>query len=401
MFPSLVLFGLLCAADVPAQESPVAALPAVSGTVKDDQGREQADVVVAAISYFAAPPKTWLTMTDAKGKFQFKYLRLSAECTLVVTALKRGWFAEQVVLKFDQPSVQSAAIVLKPAQTRTITVLDPDGKPVPNAVVSKLMYVNSEPPKQSVSLFDFSEQFPLRSDAQGQIALDILPGAKIWTDLTVQTPLWGEQEHQFQAEDEGTFRLLPVGKFSGRLVAPAGLSAKGIQVFIESRDPKGSFKFSDRFTVGRTQVLTDAEGRFTLLHLAAGDVSVAAYLDLAQPLRPPLGAGRTWARVPLAVGGAGEVELTLTRALKVTGLVLEAGTDRPVVGATVGPRASGEPIAVTDAAGRYSLYIDRTNVRVDVKSAPPPYRVFSAPSAGKAGRIDADVLELDPIELRK
>ncbi len=144
-----------------------------------------------------------------------------------------------------------------------------------------------------------------------------------------------ERERALAAEDPLLLEVQPTEPVSGRVAVPAGVSAQGLVV--------------QALNVPGVATTTDADGRFAIDHLPG------------RPFEPrlivtSLPAGYTH-RVAKARAGMRDLEITVSRANTVSGVVVTAGTGQTHHFATVrhdhGPR--GQEVFRLDEFGRFVL----------------------------------------------
>src|SRR5438034_103591 len=127
MHALFLTLGLLVAQDAAAESVRLA------GTVKDDQGQPQANVLIHVVNRDGRGPNaTDSTRTNERGEFHLTVKPRSGWLTFV-TALKHGWSSKTLRLDPRAMPWEPLEFAFKPAAMRMITVLDPEGKPAAGA----------------------------------------------------------------------------------------------------------------------------------------------------------------------------------------------------------------------------------------------------------------------------
>jgi protocatechuate 3,4-dioxygenase beta subunit len=166
-----------------------------------------------------------------------------------------------------------------------------------------------------------------RTDKNGRFILRALAGK---VTIAVQVPGYGEQERALVVDErtkEQTFQLvIENARLRGQVLAPDGGAAAGVAVRVIDG-------------VSRRRGITDAQGRFTIEHVATGNYTV----ELSGPDYPAK-------RVELVTEQWREVRLENGGALRV--LVRDAQSNTPLAGTRV---EVGGVARTTDASGVVEL----------------------------------------------
>ena len=246
---------------------------------------------------------------------------------------------------------------------------------------------------------ELSRQAEVTTDAQGRAEVDAFTPEEIAT-IEVWSEAFGTQPRHFALAAPGpkVVRLRAVGRVSGRLMANDPAAARGWTVSATTYPDDDPAARGSR--AGTGHATTDDEGRFDIPTLASGRLSIS--------LTPPDGAdhvpepGHDTARV-LKADGASEIEIGLSKGVKVEGLVRERGTGTPLAGTTVNimtPSSAtrGYPVRA-DAEGRYTFRSLPGKVSVQVTGLPPAF--VRAPDLSLRGLTVPEGVErfaLPPIE---
>ncbi len=299
--------------------------------------------------------------TDASGSFT---LNVPAEAVarrsprpLAIWAMAPGSERRLAVRRLprivlaDDPPVR---LEIGPPVRAEMTVQEPGGKPVAAAKVV---------PTRAADL-PFPD--PLRHDLAAttdEHGRAVLPGLARETldEVRIEAPGFGTQiirtpHSQVPIADSrvNAVTLAPVGRITGRLVAPGNELVPGVTIHATTQG--GGYAGSG--TVGLADVACDAQGRFEIAAIAEGTLTLRLEFD---PEHGTLLRGETPKRLVVATGKTTELAVPLRRTLKVQGLVREKGTKRPIAGVKVALNGNygGDHFAVTDAKGKFAGRIVR------------------------------------------
>lgn len=214
-------------------------------------------------------------------------------------------------------------------------VVDPTGSPVAAATVT------CRAEREIVALTDANGRFELSSEATG-------------CRTFATHPLFGPSEPVWLAIGaDNTFRLTASGAVSGIVVDEQGAALPKYLLAIESFVAAAS-EADAPTQLGRTLRVDDSSGAFLWQGLMPGSYVLAA----SAAERPPARSSRFAIEVGRTTAG---VRIVLLRGAKLTGVVTDADSKRPVEGATVGldgasfPGASAVAEVKTDGSGAYAL----------------------------------------------
>jgi RNA polymerase sigma factor (sigma-70 family) len=317
----------------------------VGGRVLDQDQRpvDGATVVVSVRKQYAdseQKPDLFLvsTKTDADGRWSFSNVPEHPDAVGVGTyhhlyLTELDWFRVDDFQPLSALRDQSAVLRLRRGTRIDGTVLDPDGRPVPDATVvygdGILTMANRIP--------------PVKADSHGRFTLGITPGAI--SVLTARRAGFGPVQQTIRVATEPqrvTLRLQPPRTLGGRVVDRAGRPIARATLTVRSWRGSGSLE---------QEVTTDSNGRF-LLHDAPGDeVRVGVYAEgYVQQNHVPV------------VPGA-ENQIVLASPTTVKGTVVDAETGQPI------PRFSLVHGTVWNAGERL---IWQPNLRADEEAVKAP-----------------------------
>ncbi|HZF52238.1 MAG TPA: carboxypeptidase regulatory-like domain-containing protein [Polyangiaceae bacterium] len=213
-------------------------------------------------------------------------------------------------------------------------VLDPDGKPVPRAVVT-------------------CDEKNLTATTNDEGRFELGPEA-IGCSAATMHPSFGPSERvTLRAGDGNVLRLAGGGAIAGVVLDESGSPVPSYLLAIESFRASGD-PSTARPPTGRPRTFSDPAGQFLLERLPPGRYVLTASSDGRPPARSSsieVEAGRT----------THHVRITLARGATLSGTILDGETRRPIAGARVvldaatstGANAIGG--ATSDASGAYSL----------------------------------------------
>jgi len=266
-----------------------------------------------------------------------------------------------------------------PAAGFRMKVLDPDGTPLAGALVLATSWAVLQgarpvrspdcPPKVLRSRWEVS------ADDEGVAVLPVAGRAEIVRGVEITSPRHGRQEFHNDVESPGgwTVRLAPVGRVSGQVMAGRPEAVRGLIVLATTRAEVSRDEENPIYVEGSAQATTDAQGRFEIPAVAAGELS----LEFELPPRPshlpePLQSVR------LEAGTTRTFEVTLKPAVRVRGIVREKATGEPLPDVSIrveSPSSSASDGSLrTDAAGRFETYVlpGDLSLEADARSGHPP-----------------------------
>jgi peroxiredoxin/protocatechuate 3,4-dioxygenase beta subunit len=278
------------------------------------------------------------TRTDADGRWSFSGVPEHSDGVAVGTYHHLYLTGENFfpVDHFEPESAlrnHSAVLKLRRGTRIDGTVVGPDGRPVPGAVVlygpDKSQAVNSIP--------------PVTADAHGRFTLGIAPGAI--SVLTARGAGFGPALETIRVGTEPqhvTLALQPPRSVAGRVADSAGRPIAGATLSV------GSWRGVESL---EEDITTDADGRFLWKEAPADEVRTDVY-------------AKGYVRrsdVPMIAGAPNRIVMTSPTSVK--GTVVDAGTGQPI------PRFSLEHGTVWNAGERV---IWQRNMRADEEAKKDP-----------------------------
>ena len=349
----------------------------------------------------------------------FHKLRLAAFTFLLVAAgaTCAGYRARLFAIKDEPrrpPAAAQSQVAAKaeptaaaPAPGRMLVggrVLDPQGKPVPNAAV--MVYARTNLPTPSVAepigtaRCDGSGRFRVETPRTSSLTHDLIgaiaiaPGhAAGWVEL--------DPDAKQLAAD---ITLRPEQVIAGRLLDVKGLPARGVDVSVDSmghvvRDSSNPLRerlegppfwsnHAKDLPAWPAPAITDTEGRFTI-H------GVGRAMRVMLGVRDPRFALQSIPVDTDAIAASKQVSLALEPARNVTGRVTYADTGKPVPHAQISvgswKQGTGTPAyGETDGEGRFRVNSwsgDRYDVRVFPRGATLPGRRKKVRVAQRGARV--------------
>jgi hypothetical protein len=370
----------------------------VSGRVVDASAKPVAGAVVRMLSVKTAGDGQEYevdvaTKTDAEGRFKLavpkRWLRQSTTFRqeLGIVAAHDGRMTGVEFSRYSAPPGEGLELVLPATGEMSIAVRSPQGAPVAGAAVTiNALHVDevradlteqelralSSPVKKSPNGYIISRGvIPLpkdlsavlgKTDDKGRVTTTRIAPEQVG-GVQVESAEYGEQavvllpwQNQKKLADwPAKITLQPVGRVRGQLVG-APLAVAGREVTVVTNTDA-----NERMFGGRTTVRTDAEGKFDVPKIAIGAVRVLVNFDPKMPDRV------AEAKKPsqLKAGAIVDVKLDLKPAVRLTGVVLDSQSKKPV--ADVSVLAGTEQLATstfTDADGKFTVWVAPGKVTV-------------------------------------
>ncbi|WP_165069100.1 carboxypeptidase regulatory-like domain-containing protein [Paludisphaera rhizosphaerae] len=256
----------------------------------------------------------------------------------------------------DQPRQTAPPADGREGRDFELTVLGPDGKPIPEAEVQLRMNPRSPADRIRRGTFVKEQRYDLfvKADAEGRVALELPAKVErfdVFVDIPNYGPFWAGWRRAEAIPPRLTASLDRAWIVGGVIVDAAGKPIEGASV-----RPSVQYKTSPDnpavVLLGQT-VTTDATGawRFDKVPGGLNEVHVEINHPNYRPNRPSL----TWARFGLAPGVKPTAAITLDAGLSVTGKITdEAGA--PIADALVRTKFLNDiREARTGADGAYTL----------------------------------------------
>lgn len=306
---------------------------AVEGQVSDPQGRPIPEAEVRLTAAGGSPaasgpdesPSPIFTGPD--GSFRIEDRRPGETVDLVV---QHAGYAPASAPGLRLPREQPVRIVLQPTATVAGSTVDPDGHPVPGALILVL-------PSNPVHVGGADRSLQAQSDENGRFQIEgVRPGS-----FEIRATAPGRQEARLAGLEAQAGQdlqgievvLTPGAVLAGRVLSPAGQPVPGAEV---SLLPEGSATVS-LLSVGA--VLSDEQGRYRLEGISPGTHAVRAEHEEYRPVQRRLD----------VQAGANTLDLTLEPGAALSGRVVDP-LGAPVAGARVflRPRSDESPRGLPD-----------------------------------------------------
>ncbi len=336
---------------------------------KPDMAREL-PVVVAADGLPVAGATVWLTQRDihARGNPPLAVVdkgrtdatgtcRLSLPVDLINNPPGRefGVIAHQAgraltAAEFHQRSVpKELRLELSAEATTRLTLVDPDGRPIPKATV--LVGAIHRGPAFISLPEEVKAMLTAESDAQGKVELRGVSAEQVH-ELHVSCPSRGRQLFSYynrvRLEDRVVLRA--TGAIEGRVTCddPKRLGGLPVQIVSIAFDKQPT----ESAAYGYVEARTDADGRFRVPMIGDGKLIVRVWEPEDLPYRSIPLKGHA-----VRAGETTTVEVPLTPAVLCRGVVVESGSGKPLAGAAVRSATETQKFdARTDAEGKYQVY---------------------------------------------
>lgn len=346
----------------------IAATVPVTGRVVDGDGRAVtgAEVMLAegttpirntprgrisTPAVLASPAILARGKTDAQGRFRVELPRRSSDLEYRVRPLVLwGWSAGRAPALRTIPDEwpedgEDVTLTLSSPPPLPVRVVDPDGRPVSGAEVAPGQVRGRRLPLELV------EHLAATTDREGRATLAGAAAEALDEVRVVAGPFGAQVVRTPRPDADGvrTIALAPVGRVEGRLTADDARAVAGVPLRLRSSVDDLD---AEAGVGGVAEVVSDAEGRFTVPALAAGTLAVSFRPHGELPYR-----GDYLDRRPVEPGATTHLEIPLQPAVRVTGTIREAGTGAPLAGVRLSiDRDITAPFVMTDAKGNYAAY---------------------------------------------
>jgi hypothetical protein len=303
--------------------------------------------------------------------------------------------AFRAILKGDSSEV---VVELGPSTDTSFVVLDPDGRPLPGAVVEP--YHFKTPVAGEIVPEELMPHFRTLTDAEGRVRLPALPREGLYTVRITAKGLGIQQQRVDQPEGpaERTIRLQPVGRIEGRFIADRPEKAFGIPLALTTEGFSGNQKVPPWPIEGFAIVVSDIEGRFVVPAIAPGTLRIDTMVDETLEVRP-----RLPEYVSVEAGQTATLELPMVRTVPVRGSIRVQGSGKPVPLADISVRygvGRQGTMAVSDAEGKFAARVLPGQVRLQIIVLPGQYaRLHRQMHPTAVVPEDAKDFELPPIEV--
>jgi hypothetical protein len=328
---------------------------ALTGRATTESGRVPADATGELLPWPnplrstpppATPPRR--VPLDAAGAFQ---LTVPAPGSWRIVVRAPGFFPMAYDL-VAAASIDLPRVTLQPAGALTVRVLDPEGHPLPNALVQAEASPGAREgwtpaPQEAIS------------DVQGTAAGLVAAGP---LRLHVAAPGFAAAALSAGPSAEPvTVRLLSGTPLLLRVLTPAGRPAPGVAASLD----------------GMAAGHTDPQGQLTVL-LSPERGAALRLLDT--------GAAAAWGEATLR-GGAPEATITLSPPRRLSGRAVEPRAGQAVAGALVWTADDLGALTRSDAAGRWHLAVPFVASLQRLRAVGPGGPLVIEPAARLAGRV--------------
>ena len=289
-------------------------------------------------------------------------------------------------------------IQLGPPVDSEFTVLKPDGAPLAGARIGLPENILPELAAKICGTTDEHGRALVSAGRPDQLGQVLVQAAGYGSQLFIL--------HAGRASNS-TLQLAPVGQIEGQVVAAQPELFRGMSVSITTRQRMTAAKREKNSTnslegSGQAELHVDADGRFVVPEIAAGEVTLSAQIaDERLPIRSRLIDNN---QVEVVPGDTTRIEIPLEMLVKVHGLIRVKETGEPVAGAAiiVGSNHSLSDKVWSDANGRYSatalpgdvdmqvIDVPRKNVRQSNDSREAHYEI-----PGDATEFELPVVEVE------
>ena len=295
-------------------------------------------------------------------------------------------------------------IELAPASDTSLVVLDPQGRPVADALVEPMHY--RARPGYDVIPEGVRRLVQARTDAEGRAKLPAM-AREHWVSVWVTTNDYGLQTQRLTPKPseptERAIHLRPVSRIEGRVTADNPEWVRGIRIIFTTEKAWEAGRRPGHQppwpTEGHADVVTDHEGRYVVPKIAEGQLSmVQTVLDENLPVRPVLPPPS----VRLLESDTTELDLPMCRLVDIHGSIIVKDTGEPLSGIKInvhyGNYRQGTDV-VSDANGRFTARVlpglvnyyllNLSNTKYLQFGRPQPYEALE----------DEDENEMPPIEV--
>jgi hypothetical protein len=415
----------------------------LAGQVVDSAGKPVAgaSVYLAPGGYWGGEELTGRDTSDGQGRFQLTVPRQWLDsvrawrCDLGVVAYKPGYrIAALGFVSTCTPTESGLRLVLGPDASWEVRVLAPDDKPLsgtpagPVAVIADKVHTGIAQEtadewaarlktdvsataqgfaigKTVVRLPDeLRRHLATTTDGDGHLVCrgftsSDLGGIEVqWHGSGSQTiymsAAWRRnQDMRYPA----AVSLQPIGKVRGRLHSHGGALPRDLRVQLITT--KLLFD-SPLYPLARMTATVDADGRFELVGMVPDQRSVAIL-----ELPPESGLRARPAKMGhLKAGQEPELEFSVAPAVRVHGVVREAGTGAPAAGVRLAlGQSPRQQFVITDRTGRYSAVVSAGRLYRMVDGSPAYVAAGIMPVGLPAVEVPTGVAEheLPPVEVRR
>ena len=235
--------------------------PKIAGTVRDEAGHPLAGVTIE-IKPMGGPPED---KTDAQGKFEVTWDPAAWGEGTTAALVARDEARNLAALVEIDEQTKSCDLTLKPGVVITGTVLNEEGRPLPDADVRLTL-------RATRWASDLSQGDPAITDANGKFEIKAVPPERQYT-VTATADGYGKQDVPIEDLDAKTARR-DLGQFK---LPVANLSISGIVVDPNDKPIAGANVYA--YGSGQPDLFdirTDQDGRFLIKGVCPGPIQVNA-----------------------------------------------------------------------------------------------------------------------------
>jgi RNA polymerase sigma factor (sigma-70 family) len=290
----------------------------------------------------------------------------------------------------NSPDVPIRLVVGQPART-LLEVRGPDGKPIAGARISprglKRGYL-SIPAGLGDHIAD-----GVVTDAHGRATMAAFFSEELQT-VFVSAPGLGTQFFGFGAPNDEfgvkVLNLSPVGRLRGRLIGPPEAIARAKLLVNSALRPQ----YTGASAI--FEVSTDEDGRFEIAEIPSGRFRLAGYAGSDARWYVDFGKGGE-----IEQGMTTEIEAPLKKSVRVSGKLLEKGTNRPIENVLISPFGMNAHLLRTDSGGRFHGFSAPGTFRWALEAVPLGFSMRVDRPVESAIPADASEFTLPPIELER
>ncbi|HEY2027726.1 MAG TPA: carboxypeptidase regulatory-like domain-containing protein [Myxococcales bacterium] len=343
------------------------------GHVLDQGGKPVAGAAVSLLGgESAVVPLTTRYVTDSSGAFSF-----SAPDGAVLEARSAVSGVGRAVVDLAVRMSKKLTIRLTPREAAPAFIegvaLDERGQPVEGAAISaqeKLAF--AQPPVLA------------RTDGQGRFRLDSLAKA-VWMVTATHRGL-APATAEVAAPGNVQLRLVRGGALEGRVTdKKSGAPIQAFTLLVQGQEPQ-------------TLSVVDPGGRYRMEGVPAGQLLVSVIAQGHAPV--------TAKQVSVSAGQTATLDFALGQGGRVTGIVVERGSGKPIAGAEVFVEGldavAGVPIrngTIAGPDGKFALEALEENALAITATAPGHHgRIFSLPRIAEGETAGPVTVELTPLQ---
>ena len=249
-------------------------------------------------------------------------------------------------------SNHTVELQLGKATDTSFVVMDPDGKPLPGAVVEPVHFRSSL--GYSLVPPEIVDRVSAETDKVGRARLPNIP-RKGFLNVKVVSKRFGTQQQRLNdkadAPAERAIELEAVGRVTGRVISDDPKWSRGVRFHLTT---SGRGDAIER-TTGSAMVVTDDEGRFEVAALTDGELRIEGGVKQEAPVRAILPE-----RQVITANKENELAIRLVKGVVVQGRIRTKDRGDPIAGARISIRyghfRQGDHV-VSDKDGRFTARV--------------------------------------------